>query len=377
MKKIKYIFPIIILSIITACSTIKVSNINKSYNVKNYDFIYSLPYTSFDINIELTKETYVSGPYAKYAKKNLGIENISTKEAINWYITDINVSTIAKIDTTKYFVVQSKGLINSFSLTENGILESINTKSRHHDNIENDKFTTTPFSKEINYSNTIIKSPLKEKIDTTYRTVITDSTTRRIPVYSKRIVNKTIKDRAEEASLFIIKVRKRKFRVLTGLDKDFPDGEAVKEIIKELNKIEKEYLSLFIGEKIFHKYNYSYNVIPQKNKIDYVVCNFSKTKGIVSKDLGNEIVLKVRNNENTYKISKFLKSNKENLTKQEGIVYRQPEQVAVSIEVNNNIFYKNQLFIPQFGEILYLNKSFIKNKSISFDIKTGAIKCIE
>ena len=364
------------LTIITACSTIKVSNINESTNVKNYDFIYNLPLTSFDVKLELTKETYIAGPYAKYAKTYLGINNITTKESNNWTITDIDIESVEKIDTANYYVVQSKGVINSFALSKNGLLESINAKPRQSDTVTYDKFILSQTSKNLNYHYGIVKSPLKERVDTTYKVVTTDSTSRRVPVYSKKIVNKSTKDRAEEASKFIIKVRKRKFRVLTGLDKDFPDGKAINKIIKELDKLEKEYLSLFIGETIYQKYYYKFNITPRKNKSEYTICSISETQGIVPANKGSKLILKIDNSKNVNKITEFLSANTEGLAEQKGLAYRQSEKVLVSIIKGNLVFYKNQMYIPQFGEVLFLNKNQIKDRSIRFDLKTGAINCV-
>jgi hypothetical protein len=54
---------------------------------------------------------------------------------------------------------------------------------------------------------------------------------------------KSLEEKAEEAAAFIYKLRKRRFKLLVGQEQPVPDGNALDISIRELDELEKEYLS--------------------------------------------------------------------------------------------------------------------------------------
>ena len=69
--------------------------------------IYSLPKTRIIISAEAVKHSFQPGPYAAYAKKFLGIENVGSVEGETWEIMNIEVFTTSEPDPEHYYSVKS------------------------------------------------------------------------------------------------------------------------------------------------------------------------------------------------------------------------------------------------------------------------------
>ncbi len=370
---------IIVTIFVYSCSTVKTENIKTTNKLKEYSFFYNLPKNELQINIKVEKQTYIPGPYKDYAEKYLGINLKQKNKAESWQISDINISSVPVVDTSKYFVVNYSGnkYIKSYDLNNRGFLISLNTNNElvkqdvkvTAENVHKNKYVPE-------FTNSIIKPIFVEKIDTTYKTVRRDSIVRRVPVYKRNIVSKNIENRAEDAAKFIIKIRKRRLRVLTGMDKKFPKGEAAKQIIKKLDELENQYLALFIGKTITENKEFSFNINPQKNKSTYKVCNFSEKKGF-SNNANNEITLKLIDESFNSVIDSFLTKNTKSKKVVNGIFYRLPETYKAVVNIGNKEILSQNVTISQFGKILTLSKKDLKNKSVIFDVPTGAIKALK
>ncbi len=363
-----------------SCSSIKTENIKSTNKLKKYSFFYNLPKTELQIKIKTKKKTYIPGPYKDYAKKYLGINLKHTDKKELWQISDISIKEVPVIDTSKYFVVNYKGnkIIKSYTLSNLGFLSTINCDNNYKNssvigsvvNKINDNNKYLP-----DFTNNIIKPIFVEKIDTSYKTVYRDSITRRIPVYKKSTVSKDIEKRAEDAAKFIIKIRKRRLRVLTAMDKDFPKGNAAGKIIKKLDDLEKQYLELFIGKTKTENYELNFTITPQKNKITYKVCNFSKTKGFSNK--ANKYITLKLTDESFNNIDSFLNKNIKSKKIAKGIFYRLPKIYKAELNFDNKKLLIQDVRISQFGNLVVINKDKIKNNKIFFDTTTGAIKSIK
>src|SRR5574344_911984 len=98
--------------------------------------IYSLPSTSILLQVEAVREVYTPGPYAKYAKKYLGID-VPLDGAEKYQLTSIKLDTYLEADMTKRYVANLGGLATGatttfFKMTSQGVIvlsDSQNGKS--------------------------------------------------------------------------------------------------------------------------------------------------------------------------------------------------------------------------------------------------------
>ena len=69
-----------------------------------------------------------------------------------------------------------------------------------------------------------------------------------------------MEDKAREAAAFIYKIRKRRFKLISGQYDTHPESTALETAVRELNELEDNYLALFIGryttDTLTHRYQY-------------------------------------------------------------------------------------------------------------------------
>ena len=200
-----------------------------------------------------------------------------------------------------------------------------------------------------------VKKNLRETTDTLYKTMITDSSYVRIPVVRKQKEAKTIEQKAEEAANFIIKIRKRRFKLLAGEYDVFPEGNALAISMKELDKLEKEYIELFLGKIVKQQYTRSFVIVPDASpeKRSVVIANFSEQIGLTDKNskTGSEIIIEIQ------PLNKVRQLRASGATYpdprlQNNLYYRVPDLADIRVRVASDILYESRVSIWQAGAMV-------------------------
>ena len=373
MKKLTYIIISVIL--ISSCSTLKIEKLNSNSDIKKTGFVYTLPKTELNIEFEIVKTKYFKAPFSDYSEEYLGFNNVIAKNKIKYEISSINVKPVLVNDTSQtYFVTGKAKAFKTYNYFDNTmVLQSINK------NIEESKRTSYNYKMPQNITEDkhyipfidITTRPLViEKNDTIWKNILVDSIYKRVPKINKAIAPSTAKDQAFNASKFIFKIRKRRLRILAGMDKKYPKGDALKKIIKELNELEQSYIELFTGKTISDTIIYTAKLIPSKDTTMLNI-NFDEKNGF-SSNANSKIIInisKANENEILRKIATKEKTNNQ-------FTYRIPENANLEIEFNKNIIYNTQIPVSQYGYINYLNKNTFE-KEVLFDKSTGNLLYIK
>ncbi len=382
----KYINPVLVTFIIflSACSTINVVNINNAgdIEIKDNGVIYALPKTGIRVEVEATKLEIKAGEFAQYAEKYLGLTDVLLKDSAMWYISNINITEFAEPDAEHYYYVESSKshsptLIN---LTEQGLIRSINTTGNYKQNSSEHSFYSNE-SIPANTNASFIMDGQMVKTDTSYRTIRTDSTSRRIPVYKKRLIEKSTEEKAKEIAKYIIELQDEKMSLLIGDVEEFPDGIATTKIIDEFNKISEEYLPLFTGTKSSKTVKAVFEITPDVNSaLNNVLFYFSPDKGILNNpDNGADPVsITFKDKQNTQFLDSFFVHKDTLVNKPNGLFYRIPGNATAEITYDNKVLASKIIRIAQFGKIDVLPAKYIQNRhvAIEFDPNTGALKSI-
>ncbi|MCK4662741.1 MAG: DUF4831 family protein [Bacteroidales bacterium] len=395
--KLYHKFLLLICLIIVACSApnelayIKVENLNESKTNINNHLIYALPQTILKLDFEIQKLTKIKGPYSKFAEKYLSITEVISENSEKWTITNVKISSNAEPDTNHFYTIETNGnYINSINLSDCGLILSVN-KDEYNDNIFNyqkENYINNP-EKDFFYKDLSVKKNVYEKITTTYKNVVTDTSFVKIPVTQKSIVNKSLEKKAEEAVNFIIKLRKRKFKLMAGMNDNYPDGNNIGTMIKELKDLEDEYILLFTGKTLKENIKYSAECIPDKynETNNYTLFYFSPKKGILTiQELSRKT--KFEKGMNIRPVNINIAANIDYLNKFDtiasdtnimntGICYRIPVVSNIEVYYGNNLLVSDKKLIAQFGKIVRL-PDYIDNKySIEFYEKYGSLKSIQ
>ena len=328
--------------------------------------IYSLPQTGIRIHVEAIKTDFVAGPYAPFAEQLLGIKDVKTQSQTRWKLGRVYLETFSEPDPRQ--VYKAMGNIASLiSLTPEGCIAGINTADLPARNVP---VVTNPVSHSTDDSGLVFT----DLSDLPFFTAV-DSTS------NSRAVHLSIEQKAAQTASRILECRKMSFELVAGyLDVLPPDGRGYEASLGEFDKLEKEYLSLFIGKSSSRDYDFSFEYIPSEtaNKGD-VVFRFSEDKGVLEKsDLsGKPVMIEVSGEESLSDNYAKLKKSENPDAGDSGMYYRQPGVADVKLIYELKTIATAHLTIAQFGSVAPVPENFLNgNYSVEFHPETGAIKNI-
>jgi hypothetical protein len=194
------------------------------------------------LNVTVSKQAIVAGPYARYAQKYLGV-------------------SVPLADKAVYEVKEVKLLDNSdvkYYLHE------------FHDN----------------------KAPLHMSPEGAFPRLTIDKTS---------AASHGLEESARLAAEKIFALRKSRLDLITGEIGENVFGGGLDAALKEIARLEEEYLSLFLGKESTGEEFRQYRVTPVKDRYTYTVCRFSDADGLLPEsDLsGVPMVLELRESEDS------------------------------------------------------------------------------
>jgi len=356
---------------------------------------YALPLTVLDVEVIAEKTITKPGPFAEYAERYLGVSEVPTREKTEWLIKDIALMSHAERDPDQVYRVETEGISKAgmIQLDDRGIITGVNVAIEAHESYPHKIYQQSENHQAFvpEYSDLTIRKNTEPMMDTIYRVVRTDTSFTRLPLLKSQVSQKTLMNQAEEAANLIMKLRKRRFFLLTGeyayrpdVQTPMPEGTALEIIVRELAQLEYDYVSLFVGRTITEtkrlKFSYTPKGTGQTEADDLFV--FSRFRGILPAGNSNgdpvRIQLtKVYNVGEMYSNTEFVdEGEKTEIVK--GFAYRIPGQAEVSLSLNNEDIIKMPLLIAQYGVIQYLPSKLFEqeNVGVEYHPQTGLVKHI-
>jgi hypothetical protein len=325
--------------------------------------VYSLPRTGVRIYVTATQEKFFSGPYYQYAEPMLGLKNAPSSDRESWTIDDIHIETFSEPDPSQVF--KATGPVGSLvSLSPSGIITGINAGAETQEEtfpvstfIDNAAIPAMPFTD-------LSLDSFFEKPDSTRKNTL---------------VIKSQEEKAQEAAHTITKLRKRRFKTLAnGYEEQLPDGRAYEVMVEELDKLEKEYVALFIGKSYKNTFKYSFDYMPGSNSVSGdVVFRFAEGKGIlpVSDMSGKPILIDMKKLDNLASAQAKAATGTPSAG---GVFYRMPGKAEIRILNGINLMATTRADIAQFGTTAFVPDELLDgNHRIIFHPKTGGIKSIQ
>jgi len=318
--------------------------------------LYGLPQTVIKITVGMSELKTFRGPYYRFAEKYLGIAGVPIEDKTEWFVNEIDVISNEEVDPDHYYMVQHiEGQVNYdrlLDLTSEGLVLDISKLYQSagiHYPVNRQK------EPGVIYTDLSVKRNIELSTDTLYKTILTDTSFVRVPVLKKQLMKKTIDEKAAEAANFIFLIRKRRFQLMSGQNEFYPDGPALKLGLKRLDKIEKEYLSLFIGKTVRMEHSFEFYYIPQSGEVFENIELFEYSGTGVRHEITGE-----------GKVVSFLITNS-NKTRQldalDGLVandtinnlfYRIPDMAEMEIQDGGKTIVKQRFPVSQYGKVLTL-----------------------
>jgi hypothetical protein len=358
MKNIRFL---LICSIAVSCTTpsrITTTNIQNLASFESNSSIYALPQTRVLITTTAVRKIFTPGPYCQYAKRFLGIENVNSEPFTKWEILNIKVSAFSEPDPEFYYSVKQQGsdIMDQrlAELSKTGLI--INPSIHGSFQLSGDEFFQSADGPE--FTDLTVKPYFYDPDKKKQKNLLSDSSFTKAALMKKQLEPKKLDEKANEAAKFILKIRKRRFKLLSGQYQVAPqEGLALQTSVEELNKLEAEYLSLFIGK-------YQTDTIVRNNTITpvageklqrYNVYRFSTETGFYTsgEDQGEPVVLEVENL-NISEILKNMDLKSSSNTYSDMLLYRIPDRGLAKIVYGSYIVVESEISVYQFGALVPL-----------------------
>lgn len=316
--------------------------------------IYSLPKTSFIINVEVTKVTVKAGPYFRYAELYLGMKDVKAEDAVFYELGKITIVNkgIPDPENTYRIEFKQKTVAPFAYLTRDGLLCAIN-----------EVYTPEFVDEERRVEHKTTVEPSKS-------------------VFTEELLRAgSVAKQAEVAAKQIYRLRDSRTDIITGeADNLPPDGEAMKLVINQLEEQEKAYVYLFTGTESRETTYYDITIVPEDELEKEVIFRFSSKLGILdADDLGGEpVYMNLKAIERASAID--LKDIEKKEKTMKGVVYNVPGKGRMEIIYNNKSLLKKETQVVQFGTRNVLLPVLLEDKKqpvkVTFYPETGGIKQI-
>lgn len=248
---------------------------------------YSLPKVTYVLKVHMECTKQIPGPYRQYAEKELGMKPQIMFLKEKWQIKSINIQPQYVPDEKALYAVTASGDYNPvmLSLSPEGFLAGI--AAGPVGQYKTEKIPDyRPFAmnteREVDMTGLKTYNPLKEVLDTNYIYQEIDGVMKKIWDPIIKYEAKTQQDMVSEAVKEIFRIRTERTKLLAS-ENEVPDGKSLEVILKEFDRMEKDYLSLFMGREVTATEERIFSCTPEKAGEFTVAFRFSESEGIVDK----------------------------------------------------------------------------------------------
>lgn len=339
---------------------------------------YCLPKASYEVSVTMECTKCIPGPYRNYAEKELGVKPEITEPSERWIIRDIRIKPMYIPDEKAVYSISASGDYNPLMLrlSAEGFLAGVSAGQGGVYNEEKKmKYIVDEGIEEkvIDIMKLNTYNHLKEILDTNYTYQQVDGEMKKIWDPIIRYAVKTEKDNVKEAVSEIFRIRSERVKLL-GAENNVPDGKSLEIILKGFERMEDNYLSLFMGKKESKTVVRMFECVPSKQGEEVVAFRFTEDKGVVeAKNVSAPAyLLKFEN-------VVVPASNPVNGTTTEAAVfYRVPAVADLKLVKNNQELVSFRTIVPQFGETKKIPVDVISNEGLLLEFypQFGSLKSI-
>jgi hypothetical protein len=324
--------------------------------------VYYSPKNSVVFNFTYTVETQEKGEYAQFAEDLLGLTDVLTETRTIYNLEHVSIGLRTEVDLSRpHKIVAEHGLpIQLLTINEKGLLVGFNMPAQEKKEKKQKK------SMPIKAENSHIS------ID--------------IPSFSEDVISrKSLAEQAEVIAQQIFHLREIRLYLLSGELEHAPaDGEAMKQVLNELKRQEKQLLALFVGKKTITTQHYTYEYCPIKNetKTYEKILHFSPENGFTDAENIDAEEIKIQmayQHQYITPVVEEKKSRKKDTYQPSQLVYNIPGHACVRVIYKGDELKEKTLPIAQFGVDMPLTTELFSGAelpTITISEKTGNITSI-
>lgn len=309
---------------------------------------YALPRTVIQLDFVVEEIELLEGPYSDYVYM-IGADDYIMEDGMEYRLVDVMMTTYAEADPNATFFVEmnaKKGDVTEFYMTPKGILQGVGIAS-----------TSSPLTSNPSPLTSHL-SPLTSQ-DRTFK-------------YQYGSKAKSPEQMAYAAVEMINRIRDEKIKLLTGFQETAFTLDTYRQMYADLDQMENDYLSLFVGKRIVNTVVKTVYVTPSKEVPSQSIARFSTDKGFSTgvSGPGNVITLQALSLKTTGSINEPSQSAVETISHENKLFYRIPETANVKVSMGNEVLLEKRVDVAQYG--VFMLAPLGKTK-LALDPTTGQI----
>lgn len=373
MKKSIFIFGWLMMAVLAVTAQKKKETLTTPLNIN-----YCLPKVSYEVKVILEYTERIPGPYRNYAEKELGQKTEIPEYQERWAIKNIEVKPLYVPDEKAVYSVSASGEYQPvmLHLSAEGFLAGVaggqggvftdesKMKYMNGDDGDEDAINIMKFN---TYNN------LKEILDTNYTYQEVDGEMKKIWDPIVRYAAKTEKDNVKEAVSEIFRIRSERVKLL-GAENNVPDGKSLEIILREFDRMERNYLSLFMGREEKRKVVRVFQCTPEKSGEAVVAFRFTEEGGVTGTKNVTALAYSLKLDNVTVPASTPVSGSGTDAA----IFYRVPATADLKLMKANDELLCIKAIVPQLGEIKKFPINIIANDGLILEFypQYGALKSV-
>ncbi len=382
MKVHNYIFYVLIFIVVGwSCKSeaYQVIHVTNNQTSEANGIFYYLPRTVIIADVTVKKTTYIPGPLYEYSDSYLGYTGISEKQE-KYELAEIKLSTKSEPDPEQLYFIELKNKEKVLiEYDKAGIIRKVNELSSKEEINARETALQHEKKEKENREKNITLINLKEKLDTVYTRQIHEGG---VIIENRQIERVLIKSSKQESAKDAVKmindIRSQKYRLISYSDELAYPAATLEVMMKELNKLENEYLNLFLGTSEVQTLTYQFEFRPHPDKKGIQpFFKFSPIKGINDslKLIMETVYIQQETAGITQEASRFVTNQQtaKKANKNTGIVYRIPETCLFKIILNNRVLTQQSFPVSQLGVLYALPAENLSGIKAQFDTNTGML----
>ncbi len=333
---------------------------------------YYLPTTSLQIEITAEKRIRKAGPFYRFSQRYLNITDVITEDTEEWVLVDAKVKTVGIPDKSRLFRVNTTGFpsMAALTLSEEAVLLGLNLSPQRQFSrgAEQPYESDSPMGPKYSrgHGNAFNKEPL----------TLAEINFNDVPMSEEQLIKSSTTAMAEEVAKEIYRIREIRTEIISG---DLQVSGDVKVLLEEMDKLEKAYLSLFVGKEIKGRVTKVFDYYPgPERSINTVLIRFSDKKGFLDKmDVsGTPVYLEVEvlDGNNTDYVALETPKSENN----RGLTYINPAKARVRVIDRTVQLLSEEVFLAQYGQLLRLAADLTDGPGVGVELDpaTGALRRI-
>lgn len=276
------ILSVLFVSACTAPNRFLVTGVGYEPQEKNSALVYALPKTGLKVQLDYRREVFIPGPYADYAQRQLGIEGAGKERTETWYIGGARLESTTEPDLSRLYSLSGVEGSPNTKIVEWAEQHDLVVRGDYRINTTIGTVSEPKGTDDVLFTDVTMEPNTEKKEQTIYKTLITDTSFVRVPVTTEQIERKTIERKAEEAARLILEIRSDCYYLSAGLVDPLPADFDLATAIAGLDRLEAEYLSLFIGKFSVEHFSKEFYLVPAGSLEPerYAIAYFSDAYGL-------------------------------------------------------------------------------------------------